>query len=160
MALPRSLPVLFVVGDVALIRAVVRAALEQVGLGDVHEAVDGGAALAMLNKRRYGLVIADLNMFPMTGYELLRQVRDDPQLREIPFVIMMTREQSHCFVAARRAGLNACLIKPFTPAALHETIEQVWSIRQMPPAQVNEASRIWNLQSWFSNCNISFQKFF
>jgi two-component system chemotaxis response regulator CheY len=138
---PRSLPVL-VVDDVPLIRAVVRATLEQVGLTDVYEAGDGAAALAMLNQRRYGLVIADWNMHPMTGYELLRQVRDDPQLRETPFVIMTTKEQAHCFVAARRAGVNACLIKPFMPAALRETIEQVWSVTRSPATETREAATV------------------
>lgn len=138
MTLPRPLPVL-VVDDVPLIRAVVRATLDQVGLTDVHEAADGGAALAMMNQRRYGLVIADWNMLPMTGYELLREVRDDPQLREMPFIIMTTKEQAHCFVAARRAGVNACLIKPFMPAALRETVEQVWSVSRTPDPQVPEA---------------------
>ncbi|MFK5600603.1 response regulator [Methylobacterium sp. HMF5984] len=133
---------MLVVDDVPLIRVVVRATLEQVGLTDVHEAADGAAALAMMNQRRYGLVIADWNMHPMTGYELLRQVRDDPQLRETPFVIMTTKEQAHCFVAARRAGVNACLIKPFMPAALRETIEQVWSVTQSPATGTREAATV------------------
>ena len=141
MTPPRSLPVL-VVDDVPLIRAVVRATLEQVGLTDVHEAGDGAAALAMMNQRRYGLVIADWNMHPMTGYELLRQVREDPQLRETPFVIMTTKEQAHCFIAARRAGVNACLVKPFMPAALRETIQQVWSVHQTPAVPVHEAVNV------------------
>ncbi|MCJ2111911.1 response regulator [Methylobacterium sp. E-025] len=94
----------------------------------------------MLNQRRYGLVIADWNMHPMTGYELLRQVREDPQLRETPFVIMTTKDQAHCFVAARRAGVNACLVKPFMPAALRETIKQIWPGSETPAAQVQEAA--------------------
>ncbi|TXM66523.1 response regulator [Methylobacterium sp. WL12] len=141
MTPPGSLPVL-VVDDVPLIRAVVRSTLEQVGLTDVHEAADGGAALAMMNQRRYGLVIADWNMLPMTGYELLRRERDDPQLREMPFVIMTTKEQAHCFIAARRAGVNACLVKPFMPAALRETIQQVWSVHQTPAVPVHEAVNV------------------
>ena len=141
MTTPRSLPVL-VVDDVILIRAVVRATLEQVGLTDVHEAGDGTVALAMMNQRRYSLVIADWNMFPMTGYELLRHVRDDLRLRETPFIIMTTKEQAHCFVAARRAGVNACLTKPFMPAALRETIQQVWSVHQTPALPVHETVNV------------------
>ena len=141
MTTPRSSPVL-VVDDVPLIRAVVRATLEQVGLADLHEAADGSAALAMMTQRRYGLVIADWNMFPMTGYELLRHVRDDPQLRETPFVIMTTKEQAHCFVAARRAGVKACLIKPFMPAALRETIKEVWPVRPASTTPIHEAAPV------------------
>lgn len=122
---PRQMPLL-VVDDVPMIRAVVRAVLEQVGVHDVHEAADGAAALAMLNERPYGLVISDLHMFPMTGFELLRHVREDRRLRETLFVMMTTKEHAHAFTAARRAGVNACITKPFMPAALRKTLEEVW----------------------------------
>ncbi len=105
------MPVL-VVDDVPLIRSVVRAVLEQIGVRDVHEAPDGVAALAMLNEHAYGLVISDLHMFPMSGFELLRRVRDDRRLRETLFVMMTTKEHAHAFTAVRRAGVNACLVKP------------------------------------------------
>ncbi|MGU3665113.1 response regulator [Methylobacterium sp. A49B] len=119
------MPVL-VVDDVPMIRAVVRAVLEQVGINDVHEAADGAAALAMLNERAYGLIISDLHMFPMTGFELLRHVREDRRLRETLFVMMTTKEHAHFFTTARRAGVNACLVKPFMPAVLRKTLEDLW----------------------------------
>lgn len=126
---PRQMPVL-VVDDVAMIRTVVRAVLEQIGVRDVHEAADGGTALAMLNERPYGLVISDLNMFPMSGFELLRHVRGDRRLRETLFVMMTTKEHADAFSAVRRAGVNACLVKPFMPAALRKTLEEVWPTDQ------------------------------
>ena len=122
---PRRMPVL-VVDDVPLIRTVVRAVLEQIGVRDVHEAPDGAAALAMLSAHAYGLVISDLHMFPMTGFELLRRVRDDRRLRETLFVMMTTKEHAHAFTAVRRAGVNACLVKPFMPADLRRTLAEVW----------------------------------
>ena len=122
---PRRMPVL-VVDDVPLVRSVVRAVLEQIGVRDVHEAPDGVAALEMLNAHAYGLVISDLHMFPMSGFELLRRVRDDRRLRETLFVIMTTKEHAHAFTAVRRAGVNACLVKPFMPADLRRTLAEVW----------------------------------
>jgi two-component system, chemotaxis family, chemotaxis protein CheY len=122
---PRRMPIL-VVDDVPLIRTVVRAVLEQIGVRDVHEASDGAAALAMLDGRAYGLVISDLHMFPMSGFELLRRVRDDRRLRETLFVMMTTKEHAHAFTAVRRAGVNACLVKPFMPADLRRTLAEVW----------------------------------
>lgn len=65
-------------------------------------------------------------MFLITGSELLRHVPEDQRLRETPFVMMTTKEHAHAFSAARRAGVNACLIKPFMPAALHKIIAEVW----------------------------------
>ncbi|MCJ2064566.1 response regulator [Methylobacterium sp. J-088] len=119
------MPVL-VVDDVPLIRSVVRAVLEQIGVRDVREAPDGTAALAMLSAHAYGLVISDLHMFPMTGFELLRHVREDRRLRETLFVMMTTKEHAHAFTAVRRAGVNACLVKPFMPADLRRTLAEVW----------------------------------
>ena len=124
---PRRMPIL-VVDDVPLIRTVVRAVLEQIGVRDVHEAPDGAAALAMLDEQAYGLVISDLHMFPMSGFELLRRVRDDRRLRETLFVMMTTREHAHAFTAVRRAGVNACLVKPFMPADLRRTLAEVWPV--------------------------------
>lgn len=121
------MPVL-IVDDVPMIRTVVRAVLEQVGVHDVHEAPDGAAALAMLDERPYGLVISDLHMSPMSGFELLHRVREEPRLRETLFVMMTTKERAHAFTAARKAGVNACLIKPFMPAVLRKTLEQVWPL--------------------------------
>lgn len=62
-------------------------------------------------------------MVQVSGYELLRQVRADPNLRETPFVIMTTRERAHFFNTARQAGVNACLVKAFTAATLRQEIE-------------------------------------
>lgn len=122
---PRQMPVL-VVDDVPMIRTVVRAVCKQIGVHDVHEAADGTAALAMLNERSYGLVISDWNMLPMTGLELLRYLREDPRLRKTPFVMMTTKEHAHALTAAWRVGVNACLVKPFMPAALRKAIGDVW----------------------------------
>jgi two-component system, chemotaxis family, chemotaxis protein CheY len=122
---PRRMPIL-VVDDVPLIRSVVRAVLEQIGVRDVHEASDGAAALAMLDGRAYGLVISDLHMSPMSGFELLRRIREDRRLRETLFVMMTTKEHAHGFTAVRKAGVNACLTKPFMPAALRNTLEMLW----------------------------------
>ncbi|TXN76590.1 response regulator [Methylobacterium sp. WL18] len=118
------MPIL-VVDDVPMIVEVVRAVLGKIGFCDVDTARDGSDALVRMRERRYGLVISDWNMDQVTGYELLRRVRADPALRETLFVMMTTREQAHCFEAARRAGVNGCLIKPFTPASLRQTIEAV-----------------------------------
>jgi len=90
MALDPSMPVL-VVDDYGTMVRIIRNLLRQIGFADVDDAKDGTTALEKLHSRRYGLVISDWNMEPMTGYDLLRQVRADPGLGEIPF-IMVTAE--------------------------------------------------------------------
>ena len=90
MALDPSMPVL-VVDDYSTMVRIIRNLLQQLGFADVDDANDGAAALAKMHAKRYGLVISDWNMEPMTGYDLLRQVRADPALGETPF-IMVTAE--------------------------------------------------------------------
>ena len=91
MALDPSMPVL-VVDDYSTMVRIIRNLLGQLGFADVDDARDGQSALAKMHSRRYGLVISDWNMEPMTGYDLLRQVRADPELGATPF-IMVPRNQ-------------------------------------------------------------------
>lgn len=108
-----------------MIAEVVQAILGRLGFKEIDTAGDGTVALDRLASRRYGLVISDWNMQPMTGFELLRRIRSDRAMREIPFIMMTTQANADSFPIARKAGVNACLIKPFTPATLRETIVSV-----------------------------------
>lgn len=121
---PRLLPVL-IVDDTPMIVASVRAVLGQLGFRDVDAVEDGAAGLTRMRRRRYGLVIADWNVPPTTGYDLLQRIRKDQDLGATPFVMMSNQEQAHCFPAARRAGANACLIKPFGVAELRSTVKSI-----------------------------------
>ena len=85
-----SMPVL-VVDDYNTMIRIIRNLLRQLGFVDVDEANDGASALAKMRIKRYGLVISDWNMEPMSGYDLLQQVRADPGLGGTPF-IMVTAE--------------------------------------------------------------------
>jgi two-component system, chemotaxis family, chemotaxis protein CheY len=118
-------PPVLLVDDVPMITEVVQAILGRLGFEEIDTAADGSVALKLLASRRYGLVISDWNMQPMTGYELLKSVRSDKAMREVPFIMMTTQSNADCFSSARKAGVNACLIKPFTPATLRETIVSV-----------------------------------
>ena len=90
MALDPTMPVL-VVDDYSTMVRIIRNLLRQLGFADVDDASDGLQAIAKMHAKRYGLVISDWNMEPMTGFDLLRQVRADPDLGETPF-IMITAE--------------------------------------------------------------------
>ncbi len=90
MAFDPSMPIL-VVDDYNTMVRIIRNLLRQLGFTDVDDAADGSAALAKMNGKNYGLVISDWNMEPMTGYELLKQVRANPQTAGTPF-IMITAE--------------------------------------------------------------------
>jgi CheY-like chemotaxis protein len=87
MAVDPSIPVL-VVDDYSTMIRIIRNLLKQLGFADVDDANDGGTALAKMHAKRYGLVISDWNMEPMTGYDFLRQVRADPDLGKTPFIMV------------------------------------------------------------------------
>jgi two-component system chemotaxis response regulator CheY len=120
-------PPVLLVDDVPMILEVVQTILGRLGFQQIDTAEDGSTALTCLGRRQYGLVISDWNMTPMTGYELLKRVRSDRAMREVPFIMMTTQANADYFSAARKAGVNACLTKPFTPATLRETIVSVCS---------------------------------
>ena len=90
MAFDLSMPIL-VVDDYATMIRIIRNLLKQIGFENVDDASDGSAALARMQGKKYGLVISDWNMEPMTGYDLLREVRASPELSTTPF-IMITAE--------------------------------------------------------------------
>ncbi len=83
MAIDMSMPVL-VVDDYNTMIRIIRNLLKQLGFEDVDDASDGSAALSKMRDKKYGLVISDWNMEPMTGYELLKEVRADPGLNKTP----------------------------------------------------------------------------
>jgi two-component system chemotaxis response regulator CheY len=125
MALDTSIPVL-VVDDYKTMIRIIRNLLKQLGFEDVDEAADGTEALGKMKERRYGLVISDWNMEPMTGYELLKQVRADTGLAKTPFIMVTAESKTENVIAAKKAGVNNYIVKPFNAQTLKGKIEAVF----------------------------------
>ena len=121
MVIDRRQPVL-IVDDYGPMRRVLRSLLRQLGFADVDEAEDGAAALALLRHRPYGLVISDWNMRPVTGLDLLREVRADPRLASLPFVMLTAESKTENVIAAREAGASSYVVKPFDAEILRAKI--------------------------------------
>jgi len=126
MALDPSMPVL-VVDDYNTMIRIIRNLLRQIGFADVDEANNGAAALTKMRTKRYGLVISDWNMEPMTGYDLLQQVRSDPGLGETPFIMVTAESKTENVIAAKKAGVNNYIVKPFNAQTLKAKIEAVFA---------------------------------
>ena len=124
MGLDYGTPIL-VVDDYQTMVRIIRNLLRQLGFEDVDEAADGRAALDRLRQKAYGLVISDWNMEPMTGYELLRQVRADDQLKATPFIMVTAESKTENVIAAKRAGASNYIVKPFNAQTLKNKIEAV-----------------------------------
>ena len=128
MALDPSMPVL-VVDDSGTMINIQRNLLRQLGFNDIDEAQDGPAALAKMRNRRYGLVISDWNMEPMSGYDFLREVRSDPILKRTPFIIVTAEAKTEHVIAAKKAGVSNYIVKPFNAESLRMKIEAVFAVR-------------------------------
>jgi two-component system chemotaxis response regulator CheY len=125
MAVDLSMPIL-VVDDYNTMVRIIRNLLKQLGFEDVDAAPDGSAALVKMRDRKYGLVISDWNMEPMTGYELLKQMRADPQLNTTPFIMVTAESKTENVIAAKQAGVNNYIVKPFNADTLKNKIEAVF----------------------------------
>ncbi|WP_069306019.1 response regulator, partial [Methylobrevis pamukkalensis] len=126
-ALDTSMSVL-VVDDYKTMIRIIRNLLKQLGFEDVDEAADGTEALGKMKERRYGLVISDWNMEPMTGYELLKQVRSDASLSKTPFIMVTAESKTENVIAAKKAGVNNYIVKPFNAQTLKGKIEAVFGV--------------------------------
>ena len=120
------MPIL-IVDDYATMVRIIRNLLGQIGFEDVDDASDGSGALTKMRAKQYGLVISDWNMEPMTGYDLLREVRADPAIAGTPFIMVTAESKTENVIAAKKAGVNNYIIKPFNAQTLQHKIEAVFS---------------------------------
>jgi two-component system chemotaxis response regulator CheY len=125
MAVDLSMPVL-VVDDYSTMIRIIRNLLKQIGFEDIDDATDGSSALSKMEGKKYGLVISDWNMEPMTGYELLKQVRSNPQLSKTPFIMVTAESKTENVIAAKKAGVNNYIVKPFNADTLRYKIDAVF----------------------------------
>lgn len=120
----KNLKVLIVDDHKTMLR-IIRNLLNQIGLKDVDEAADGQEALAQLTKKKYDLVISDWNMMPMTGLELLENVRKDPAYghANVPFIMVTAESKPENVVIAKQAGVDNYIVKPFNATTLETKIK-------------------------------------
>ena len=114
-----------IVDDYKTMLRIIRNLLKQIDFHNVEEASDGTDALAKLRAGNFGLVISDWNMVPMTGLELLQEVRQDPRLKTLPFIMITAESKTENVVAAKQAGVSNYIVKPFNAETLKGKIEMV-----------------------------------
>lgn len=114
-----------IVDDYKTMLRVLHSLLKQMNFSDIHEAEDGSAALEKLRRETFGLIISDWNMEPMSGMELLKQVRSDDALKDIPFIMITAESASENVIAAKEAGVSNYIIKPFTAETLKTKLVSV-----------------------------------
>ena len=116
---------ILIVDDYATMRRIVRNLLTQIGYTDVDEAGDGATAMQKLRETRFGLVISDWNMEPVTGLQLLKEIRADAKLNSTPFIMVTAESKTENVIAAKQAGVNNYIVKPFNADTLRQKIQAV-----------------------------------
>ena len=124
MPMDKTTPVL-IVDDYKTMLRIIRNLLKQLEFENVEEATDGQEALSKLRAGSFGLVISDWNMAPMTGLDLLKEVRADARLKGLPFIMITAESKTENVVAAKQAGVSNYIVKPFNAETLREKIEKV-----------------------------------
>ncbi len=125
MSVDTSMPIL-VVDDYKTMIRIIKNLLKQLGFNDVDEAMDGSEALRKMQDRKYGLIISDWNMEPMTGYELLREIRSNEPTAATPFIMVTAESKTENVIAAKKAGVDNYIIKPFNAQTLKGKIDAVF----------------------------------
>ena len=116
---------ILIVDDYKTMLRIIRNLLKQLDLDNVDEASDGSEALAKLRAGNFGLVISDWNMAPMTGLDLLKAVRADARLKDLPFIMITAESKTENVIAAKQAGVSNYIVKPFNAETLRGKIEKV-----------------------------------
>ncbi len=127
MAVDKNMNVL-VVDDYQTMIRIIKNLLKQLGFNNVDEATDGSMAYDMVTKKKYGLVISDWNMEPMSGLDFLKKVRataDNDNISKVPFIMITAESKTENVIAAKQAGVNNYIVKPFNAETLKTKISSV-----------------------------------
>jgi len=124
MTVDMNMPIL-IVDDYKTMLRIIRNLLKQLAFDNVDEATDGSSALQKLRQRDFALVISDWNMEPMTGIELLREVRADARLKALPFIMVTAESKTENVISAKAAGVSNYIVKPFNAATLKMKLSAV-----------------------------------
>lgn len=127
MAVDKNMNVL-VVDDYQTMIRIIKNLLKQLGFSNVDEATDGTAAYEMMTAKKYGLVISDWNMEPMSGLDLLKKVRatsGNDNISKVPFIMVTAESKTENVIAAKQAGVNNYIVKPFNAETLKTKISSV-----------------------------------
>ena len=124
MAVNKDMGIL-VVDDYKTMLRIIRNLLKQLDFNNVDDVTDGAQALQKLREKEYGLVISDWNMEPMTGLELVREVRSDKKLKGLPFIMVTAESKTENVVAAKEAGVSNYIVKPFNAETLKQKMVSV-----------------------------------
>ena len=117
---------ILIVDDFSTMRRIIKNLLRDLGFNNTQEADDGQTALPMLKSGKFDFLITDWNMPGMTGIDLLKAVRADPDLNTLPVLMVTAEQKREQIIEAAQAGVNGYVVKPFTATTLKEKIDKIF----------------------------------
>ena len=117
---------ILIVDDFSTMRRIIKSLMRDLGYANTHEADDGLTALPMLKGGGYEFLVTDWNMPGMQGIDLLKAIRNDPQLVSLPVLLVTAEARREQIVEAAEAGVNGYIVKPFTAQTLKEKIDKIF----------------------------------
>lgn len=117
---------ILVVDDFPTMRRIVRSLLKELGFNNVDEAEDGQEALSRLRSGNFEFVLSDWNMPNLDGLEMLKQMRADAALKDLPVLMITAEAKKENIIAAAQAGANGYIVKPFTAVTLEEKLNKIF----------------------------------
>ncbi len=130
MALPDKNMRILVVDDAPMIRRILKNLLKEMGFSNIEEAEDGMVALQKLRQQPFDFVITDWNMPNLTGIELVQEIRKDPNLKDLPVMMVTAEAKKENIILALKSGVNNYIVKPFTPENVKSKIEAIFSAKK------------------------------
>jgi two-component system, chemotaxis family, chemotaxis protein CheY len=115
-----------VVDDFSTMRRIIRNLLKELGFVNVEEAEDGVSAINKLQSGRFEFVVTDWNMPNMSGIELLKNIRKDPNIKDLPVLMVTAEAKRENIVEAAQSGANGYIVKPFTATTLEEKLNRIF----------------------------------
>lgn len=120
----KNLPIL-VVDDFMTMRTIIEGILKQLGFSNIDTATNGEQALEKIRGKSYGLILSDWNMEPMSGLDLLKNVRGGVNTKNIPLILITAESKPDNIIAAKKAGVSNYIVKPFNANTLKDKLVSV-----------------------------------
>jgi two-component system chemotaxis response regulator CheY len=117
---------IIIADDFPEVTRVIRNILKKIGFTNIREADGGKAVLRALKKEKYDLILCDWNMPDIPGIDVLKKIRSDDELKDIPFIMVTAETEKEKILAAIKAGVSNYIVKPFNAETINETLKKVF----------------------------------
>jgi len=117
---------ILIVDDFSTMRRIIKNILRQLGFTNVQEADDGVTAWPKIQSEPFDLIVTDWNMPKMSGLELLKAIRSDENLKDLPVLMVTAEALKENIIEAVKAGVSNYIVKPFTAETMQEKLQKIF----------------------------------